>query len=279
MREALIYAFDFEWTNKNIMYGSYERTHSMFQNSPMMANGPPTPEEVALLEPFRGKVPDEVFGEPFVPPVTDASGRDRAMLRKANALLLEAGCALKDTKRVTPKGEPFTIEFLIDDTTFEPHHLSYIKNLQTLGIEAAIRLVDPVQYKRRQDEREFDITVERLSFSLTPGDELRTYLSSEAADINASYNIGGIKDPVIDALIRTIIAAKSRPALVTACKALDRVIRAGRHWVPHWYKPNHWIAYWDKFGHPPVKRPQYARGVPETWWYDGEKAKQIERAG
>jgi len=279
VREALIYAFDFEWTNKNIMYGSYERTHSMFQNSPMMANGPPTPEEVALLEPFRGKVPDEVFGEPFVPPVTDASGRDRAMLRKANALLLEAGCALKDTKRVTPKGEPFTIEFLIDDTTFEPHHLSYIKNLQTLGIEAAIRLVDPVQYKRRQDEREFDITVERLSFSLTPGDELRTYLSSEAADINASYNIGGIKDPVIDALIRTIIAAKSRPALVTACKALDRVIRAGRHWVPHWYKPNHWIAYWDKFGHPPVKRPQYARGVPETWWYDGEKAKQIERAG
>ena len=279
VREALIYAFDFEWTNKNIMYGSYERTHSMFQNSPMMANGPPSPEEVALLEPFRGKVPDEVFGEPFVPPVTDASGRDRAMLRKANALLLEAGCALKDTKRVTPKGEPFTIEFLIDDTTFEPHHLSYIKNLQTLGIEAAIRLVDPVQYKRRQDEREFDITVERLSFSLTPGDELRTYLSSEAADINASYNIGGIKDPVIDALIRTIIAAKSRPALVTACKALDRVIRAGRHWVPHWYKPNHWIAYWDKFGHPPVKRPQYARGVPETWWYDGEKAKQIERAG
>ena len=279
VREALIYAFDFEWTNKNIMYGSYERTHSMFQNSPMMANGPPTPEEVALLEPFRGKVPDEVFGEPFVPPVTDASGRDRAMLRKANALLLEAGCALKDTKRVTPKGEPFMIEFLIDDTTFEPHHLSYIKNLQTLGIEAAIRLVDPVQYKRRQDEREFDITVERLSFSLTPGDELRTYLSSEAADINASYNIGGIKDPVIDALIRTIIAAKSRPALVTACKALDRVIRAGRHWVPHWYKPNHWIAYWDKFGHPPVKRPQYARGVPETWWYDGEKAKQIERAG
>jgi len=279
VREALIYAFDFEWTNKNIMYGSYERTHSMFQNSPMMANGPPSPEEVVLLEPFRGKVPDEVFGEPFVPPVTDASGRDRAMLRKANALLLEAGCALKDTKRVTPKGEPFTIEFLIDDTTFEPHHLSYIKNLQTLGIEAAIRLVDPVQYKRRQDEREFDITVERLSFSLTPGDELRTYLSSEAADINASYNIGGIKDPVIDALIRTIIAAKSRPALVTACKALDRVIRAGRHWVPHWYKPNHWIAYWDKFGHPPVKRPQYARGVPETWWYDGEKAKQIERAG
>jgi microcin C transport system substrate-binding protein len=132
-----------------------------------------------------------------------------------------------------------------------------------------------VQYKRREDEREFDIIVERLSFSLTPGDELRTYLSSEAADIKGSYNVGGIKDPVIDALIDKIIAAKARPDLVTACKALDRVIRAGRHWVPHWYKPNNWIAYWDVFGHPPVTRPRYARGVPETWWYDAEKAKKL----
>jgi microcin C transport system substrate-binding protein len=279
VREALIYAFDFEWTNKNIMYGSYERTHSMFQNSPMMAKGPPTPEEVALLEPFRGQVPDEVFGEPFVPPVSDASGRDRAMLRKANGLLLEAGYGLKDTRRVTPKGERFTIEFLIDDTSFEPHHLSYVKNLETLGIEATVRLVDPVQYKRRQDERDFDMIVERLSFSLTPGDELRTYLSSEAADINASFNIGGVKDPAIDALIDRIIAARTRPDLVTGCKALDRVIRAGRHWVPHWYKPNHWIASWDVFGHPPVTRPRYARGVPETWWHDAEKAKKLERAG
>ena len=277
VREALIYAFDFEWTNKNVMYGSYQRTHSIFQNSPMMAKGPPTPEELALLEPFRGQVPDEVFGEPFVPPVSDASGRDRAMLRKANALLNEAGFGLKDTKRVTATGAPFTIEFLIDDTSFEPHHLAYRKNLEALGIEATVRLVDPVQYKARQDTRDFDIMVARLTFSLTPGDELRTFLSSEAADINASYNVGGIKDPVIDALIEKAMAAATRPALVTVCKALDRVVRAGRYWVPQWYRPWHWIAYWDVFGRPAIKGPRYDRGVPDTWWYDTEKAKKIER--
>ena len=279
VREALIYAFDFEWTNKNIMYGSYDRTHSMFQNSPLMAVGPPSPEEVALLEPFRGKVPDEVFGAPFVPPVSDGSGRDRRLLAKANALLLEAGYALKDTKRMTPKGEPFTIEFLIDDQTFEPHHLGYVKNLAALGIDATVRQVDPVQYKARQDERDFDVIVERLSFEQTPGDELRTYLSSEAASIKASYNIGGIADPTIDALIDKIIAAETRPDLTIACKALDRVIRAGRYWVPQWYKASHWIAYWDVFGRPLVKRPSYSRGVPDTWWYDRDKAAKIERAG
>jgi microcin C transport system substrate-binding protein len=276
VREALIYAFDFEWTNKNVMYGSYERTHSVFQNSPMMAKGPPGADELALLEPFRGRVPDEVFGAPFVPPVSDGSGRDRTLLRKAHTLLNEAGCTLKDTRRMTATGEPFTIEFLIDDTSFEPHHLGYIKNLETLGIEATTRLVDPVQYKARQDDRDFDIMVERLSFSLTPGDELRTYLSSEAADIKGSFNVGGIKDPVIDALIVKVMAATTRPSLVTACKALDRVVRAGRYWVPQWYKASHRIAYWDVFGHPAVKGPRYDRGVPETWWHDAAKAKKLE---
>src|SRR5207302_1699650 len=157
VREALGNAFDFEWTNKTIMYGAYVRTHSPFQNSDMMAIGPPSPEEIALLEPFRGKVPDEVFGEPFVPPVSDGSGRDRSLLRKANALLLEAGYGLKDTKRVTPRGDPFTIDFLIDDPSFEPHHLAYVKNLETLGITTSVRVVDPVQYKARQDDRDFDM--------------------------------------------------------------------------------------------------------------------------
>jgi len=278
VREALIDAFDFEWTNKNIMYGSYERTHSVFQNSPMMAIGPPSAEELALLEPFRGKVPDEVFGEPFVPPVTDATGQDRTLLRKAHALLLQAGFRLRDGKRVDPKGAPFTIEFLIDDSTFEPHHLAYVKNLATLGIDATVRLVDAVQYKARVDERDFDVTVERLTFPMTPGDELRTYLSSEAAAINGSYNIAGIADPSVDALIDKTIAAGTRPALVAACKALDRVIRAGRYWVPQWYRASHWVAYWDVFGRP-ATQPRYDRGVPDTWWHDRDKAGKLERAG
>ncbi len=142
LREALGLAFDFEWTNKNIMYGAYKRTVSVFQNSDMMAQGPPGPEELALLAPFRGQVPDEVFGEPFVPPVSDGSGQDRAMLRKAAVLLQSAGIVLKDGKRVTPKGERVTIEFLVDEPDLQPHHLPFIKNLATLGIDATLRMVD-----------------------------------------------------------------------------------------------------------------------------------------
>jgi microcin C transport system substrate-binding protein len=278
VREAFIYAFDFEWTNKTIMYGSYERTHSVFQNSNMMAMGKPDADELALLEPFRDQVAEEVFGEPFVPPVSDGSGQDRALLRKASALLQQAGLAVKDGKRVTPQGEPISVEFLIDEPSFQPHHMPFIKNLATLGIEANLRIVDPVQYRKRVDDFDFDLTVQRFSFSTTPGDSLRSYFSSQAAALKGSQNLAGISDPVIDALIERIIAADNRANLVTACKALDRVIRAGRYWVPHWYKPTHWLAYWDVFGRPATK-PRYARGIPETWWYDRAKAANIEQRG
>ena len=278
VREALIDAFDFEWTNKNIMYGSYDRTHSVFQNSPMMAQGKPDAAELALLEPFRGKVPDEVFGEPYLPPVTDASGQDRQWLRRGAQLLSDAGCTLKNGKRILPDGKPITIEFLIDEPTFQPHHLPYIKNLGVLGIDATLRIVDPVQYRSRVDGFDFDITVERFGFSSTPGDSLRTFFSSQAAATKGSQNRAGIADPAVDALIDTIIAAKTRADLTAACKALDRVIRAGRYWIPHWYKASHWIAYWDVFDRPPAK-PRYFRGIPETWWYDGDKSAKLEKKG
>ncbi|HVU40439.1 MAG TPA: extracellular solute-binding protein [Xanthobacteraceae bacterium] len=278
LREALNNAFDFEWTNKTIMYGCYERTISVFQNSDMMAKGKPSAAELKLLEPLRGRVADEVFGEPYVPPVTDGSGNDRAILRKAVDLLAAAGCAVKDGKRVLPSGEPITIEFLLNEPTFEPHHLALIKNLATLGIAANIRLVDPVQYRARLDDFDFDITVERLSFSATPGDSLRSYFSSQAAALNGSNNLAGIADPVVDGLIESVIAADSRPALVTACRALDRVIRAGRYWIPQWYKATHWIAYWDVFDRPPAQ-PRYFRGIPDTWWYDPAKAAKLEQKG
>jgi microcin C transport system substrate-binding protein len=278
VREALIDAFDFEWTNKNIMYGSYDRTHSVFQNSPMMAKGKPDAAELALLEPLRGKVPDEVFGEAYVPPVSDFSGQDRKLLRRAAQLLNDADCALKNGKRFLPGGQPITIEFLIDEPTFQPHHLPYIKNLGVLGIDATLRIVDPVQYRARADAFDFDITVERFSFSSTPGDSLRTFFSSQAAATKGSQNRAGIADPAVDALVDVIIAAKTREELTAACKALDRVIRAGRYWIPHWYKASHWIAYWDVFGRPDVK-PRYFRGIPETWWYDRDKAVRAEQKG
>jgi len=276
MREALIDAFDFEWTNKNIMYGSYERTQSVFENSPMKASGIPSEAEVTLLEPYRDKLPAEVFGEPYRPPVTDGSGQDRRWLRNAAKLLADAGCELKNGKRALPNGRPIVVEFLIDEPSFQPHHLPYIRNLGVLGIEASLRIVDPVQYRARVDDFDFDITVERMSFSATPGDSLRTYFSSQAARTKGSQNLAGISDPVIDALVDDIIAAKTRDKLVTACRALDRVFRAGRYWIPHWYKASHWIAYWDVFGRPETK-PRYFRGIPETWWAEPGKAANSEK--
>ena len=276
LREALIDAFDFEWTNKNIMYGSYDRTQSLFENSPMKAVGPPSPAERKLLERFRGKVAEEVFGQPYLPPVTDGSGHDRKWLRRGAHLLAEAGYPVKDGKRVTPDGAPIAIEFLIDEPTFKPHHLAYIGNLKRLGFEASLRIVDPSQYQLRLNNFDFDITVERFSFSATPGDSLRSYLSSRAAATKGSQNLAGVADPVIDALIDAAIAANTREDLTVACRCLDRVFRAGRYWIPHWYKASHWIAYWDVFGFPATK-PRYFRGIPETWWSDKAKAAKLER--
>ncbi len=279
VREALIQAFDFEWTNKTIMYGAYKRTVSPFQNSDMVAEGPPSPEELKLLEPFRGRVPDEVFGQPFVPPVSDGSGQDRTLLRKASQLLQDAGCVIKDGKRLLPNGEPFRVEFLSDEPSFQPHHAPYIKNLGTLGIEATLRIVDPVQYRARVEDFDFDITIERLPMSATPGDVMRPFFSSQAAATKGSYNLAGIADPVIDALIEKILAADTRADLTIACRAFDRVFRAGRYWVPQWFRATHPIAYWDVFDHPP-KPARYSQGVgaPDNWWYDANKAAKAEQA-
>jgi len=278
LREALGDAFDFEWTNKTIMYGAYLRTVSVFQNSEMMAQGQPSADEIALLEPFRARLPAAVFGEPYTPPVSDGSGQDRALLRRAAQLLLDAGCVIKDGKRLLPGGEPIAIEFLIDEPAFEPHHMPFIRNLGLLGIDASLRIVDPVQYRARRDDFDFDITIDRFNFSSTPGDSLRSFFSSPAAALKGSNNLAGMADPVIDALIDAVVAADSRSALVTACRALDRVIRAGRYWIPNWYKASHWIAYWDVFGRPPAQ-PRYFRGIPDAWWSDPAKAAKIPRAG
>src|SRR5581483_5525620 len=185
---------------------------------------------------------------------------------------------IKDRKRISPNGERITIEFLVDDPVLQPHHMPYIKNLATLGIDATLRVVDAVQIQQRLKDFDFDLTIQRFSFSATPGDSLRTFFSSQAAATKGSLNLAGISDPSIDAMIDRVIAADSRAALITACRALDRLIRAGRYWVPHWYKPSHWIAYWDTFSRPPIK-PKFARGAPETWWHDRDKASKIEKSG
>ncbi len=274
VRKALDHAFDFEWTNRNQFYGLYKRTNSFFENSEMKAEGPPSEAELALLEPYRDKLPKEVFEAPYTSPVSNGSGQDRKLLRTASRLLKEAGWTVKDGKRVNAKGEQFDIEFLIFSPTFERIIAPYVKNLKILGIDARIRLVDPSQYQERVKSFDFDITTQRYVMNATPGIELRNYWGTQAAGTSGSQNLAGIKDPVIDALIEKVVAAQSREELVTATRAIDRVLRARYYWVPHWYKAAHNIAHWDKFSRPEIK-PKYGRGVIETWWYDEAKAAKL----
>ena len=268
VREALGLAFDFEWTNRNMFFNLYDRTQSYFENSPMKAEGEPSDAERALIEQLDVEVDPDALGPVPLPPVSDGSGRDRASLQRASKLLDEAGWRIKDKKRVNDKGEPLTVEFLTFEPTFERIVAPYVKNLSLLGIDARIRRVDPAQYQQRLKDFEYDITTQRYVMRNTPGVELRSYFGSQSADLNGSLNLAGIKDPAVDALIEKIIGAETREDMQTAARALDRVLRAGHYWVPHWYKASHTIAYWDKFGQPETK-PKFDRGILDTWWYEG----------
>jgi microcin C transport system substrate-binding protein len=274
VREAIGLAFDFEWTNKNIKYSSTKRVTSYFQNSDMEAKGPPGPEELALLEPFRGKIPDAVFGEPYLPPVSDGSGSDRQLLRRANDLLLAAGCMREGSALNLPNGKRFTMEFLDFSDFLQPVTAPFAQNLQKLGIDARLRIVDSAQYKARTESFDFDVAGARFGGSPTPGAELRIFFSSVSAAQPGSRNLGGLADPVVDALIEKIAKAQSRVELNTACRVLDRVLRAGHYWVPMYYRDEIWIAYWDAFARP-ERQPRLGTGAPDTWWWDEQKAKKI----
>lgn len=275
VREALGLAFDFEWTNRNMFYGLYDRTASFFENSPMEAEGEPSDEERALIESLDIEVPEAALGQVAMPSVSDGSGQDRNLLRQAGTLLDEAGWRVKDGKRVNDAGEQFTVEFLTFEPTFERIVAPYAKNLELLGIDARIRRVDPAQYQRRLKDFDFDITTQRYVMRNTPGVELRSYFGSTAADLDGSLNLAGVKDPGVDALIEKVVAAKSREDMTVAARALDRLLRAGHYWVPHWYKGSHTIAYWDKFSQPETK-PKYTRGLLDTWWFDEAKAAAVQ---
>ncbi len=300
VRKALDFAFDYEWTNKNLFYGLYTRTQSYFENSEMKAKGSPSPAELALLEPFRSKLPAAVFGEPYQSPQTDGTGNDRRHLREAQKLLSEAGWNLHTVPVADPdcgvwcsamtliglrsvktdavlrngSGETFDIEFLAYEPTFDRVVAPYIRNLRAIGISANVRQVDSAQYELRVKTFDYDIVSSRFSMSLTPGIELRNYWASETANSEGSRNLPGIKDPVVDQLIDVLLGAKSRQELVTATRAIDRVLRAGHYWVPHWFKASHNIVYWDKFNRPPVPA-KYGSGVIDTWWYDTAKAAKL----
>lgn len=268
VRLALSYAFDFEWTNKNIFYGLYDRMASYFENSELAARGLPTAAELALLEPYRDELPEAVFAEAFEPPRAD--GGIRGNLRRARRLLNEAGWVVRDGALVqSESGEPFSIEFLYFMRTFERVIGPYVRNLERLGIETTMRLVDVPQYQRRLEEFDFDLTTQRYVQFLSPSSELRDYFGSAYADQIGSRNLAGIGDPVVDALIETVLAAPDRERMTTAVRALDRVLLWGYYMVPQWYKGEHHLIYWNKFGRP-ASQPKYAIGL-DTWWVDRRK--------
>lgn len=274
VRKALDYAFDFEWTNKTLFYGLYTRTASYFENSDLKAEGLPSPEELALLEPYRNRLPAEVFGEAYQPPVTDGSGRSRQNVRIASKLLDEAGWVLKDGVRRNAKGETLDIEFLVEDPVTERILGPYSGKLNDLGLRTSLRRIDPAQEQERLKTYDFDMLTQRYSLSPTPGPEVRAFWSSEAAKQDGSFNLAGIADPVVDALIEKILNAKNREELRTACRAIDRVLRVGHYWVPEWFKAVHHVAMWDKFSFPQTT-PKYDDGILDTWWYDEEKAQKL----
>jgi microcin C transport system substrate-binding protein len=275
VREALAYAFDFEWTNRTIMYGQYARTESYFSNTELGAQGLPSEAELALLEPFRDQLPEEVFTQVYHAPVTEGESGIRQNLRTALRLLGEAGWQVEGSKLVNAQGQPFRFEILLNGPSFERHTLPFVKNLERLGIEATVRTVDPAQYQNRMNEFDFDMTVEGFGQSLSPGNEQRDYWGSEAADTPGSRNTIGIKDPVVDHLIDKIIQAPTREDLITATRALDRVLLWGHYVIPHWHNRTFRVAYWDKFDRPDTSPPY---GLPLfSWWVDPVKVAAVEQ--
>lgn len=275
VRQALGYAFDFEWSNKTLFFGAYTRTKSYFSNSELASAGLPSGDELKVLEPFRSQLPEDVFTKEYAPPKTDGSGNIRDQLREALALLSAAGWTVKGQKLVNGKGEPMQFEILGADPAFERISLPFTKNLERLGIQARVRTVDSAQYQNRIDNFDFDMTVTSWGQSLSPGNEQRDFWHSSTADIHGSRNYVGIKDPVVDKLIDLVISAPDRSALVARTKALDRVLLWGHHVIPHYHIQAYRVAYWDKFGRPATS-PKYSLGF-DTWWVDPKKAAELDK--
>jgi len=275
VREALGYAFDFEWSNKNLFYGSYTRTRSYFDNSDLAATGIPQGEELKILDKYRGQIPDAVFTTEYNPPHYDGSGDIRDGLRKALALLQEAGWSFKGERLVNDKtGDKFTFEILNQDPQMERIILPFIKNLDRLGITANLRTVDTAQYEHRMDIFDFDMTVVVFPQSLSPGNEQRDFFGSAAAESQGSRNVMGIKSPVVDALSEELITAPDRATLIAYTHALDRVMQYGYYMIPQFHLGAYWVAYWDKFRRPAVA-PKYGVGLT-TWWIDPTAANSVD---
>lgn len=273
LRRAMAYAFDFEWSNKHLFYGQYARTKSFFSNSELAARELPSKEELALLEPWRGRIPDEVFAKIYEPPSTDGSGNLRSNLRTALRLLKNAGYRIEDRKLISPVTKaPVAFEILLVSPAFERIVSPFARNLERLGIEAAVRTVDQSQYVNRVRSFDFDMIVGGAGQSESPGNEQRDYWSSAAADRQGSRNAGGIKNPAIDALVEKIVDARNRKEVVVASRALDRVLSWNHYVIPHWHIRVDRLVRWDRFGVP--RHPKYGPDIM-SWWVDAAKDRAL----
>ncbi|WP_372596806.1 extracellular solute-binding protein [Amphritea sp.] len=269
VREALAYAFDFEWTNQNIFYNAYTRTNSFFSNSEMAATELPTKKELKILEPIRNQVPPEVFTTVYKAPSTNGEGNIRGQLRKALRLLKSAGWELKNGLLLGPDGKQMTFEILLIQPAFERVVAPFARNLERMGVKPTIRIIDASQYINRVRSFDFDIIVSGFGQSTSPGNEQREFWHSSTADLQGSRNLIGIKNPAVDYLVDQIIQAPDREQLVLSTRALDRVLLWNHYVIPQYHINSYRIAYWDKLGFPGI-RPKYSLGF-DTWWVKPEK--------
>jgi microcin C transport system substrate-binding protein len=276
VRRALNEVFDFEWMNRNLFYGSYARTASFFSNSELASSGLPMGDELAVLDRVRGRVPEQVFIEEFRLPVTDGSGNNREGARRALDLLRQAGWTVRDRRLVNAQGQPFEFEILLNGPSFERVALPYVQWLERLGMKPRVRTVDPAQYQVRMDSFDYDMTVDVIPQSLSPGNEQRDLFTCAKSKQNGSQNIAGFCDPVIDEMVEWIVNAPDRQALVARSRALDRVLLWSHFVVPHWHIQTFRIAWWDKFGRP-ERNPRYALAL-DSWWVDPARERALEQA-
>ncbi len=275
VRLAINYAWDFEWTNKTLMYNAYKRTNSYFSNSELSSSGTlPEGEELKILQKFKRQVPKQVFDEVYKAPQTDGSGNNRKNLRLALKLLREAGWAVKDGKLVNRNGIPLKFELLIAYPSIERLALPLKQSLKRLGIEMSIRTVDVAQYQQRVDTFDFDMIVSSFGQSLSPGNEQRDFWHSTNADRPGSRNLIGIKEPAIDKLVELVIESPDRESLISRTRALDRVLLWNHYVIPHFHLQASRLVFWNIFGRP-KNVAKYSSGFPNTWWLDIAKEKEV----
>ncbi len=275
-RQALSFAYDFEWLNKAMFYGEYQRLNSFFSNSELASRGRPSAQELQILKPHLQKlhpVQRQAVLQDWQYPQSDASGFNRQNLLKARQLLLKAGYRYQQGQLVNASGQAVKIEFLLHQVEQQRHLMPYLRHLKRLGIQANIRMVETAQYYERLRNYQFDMIVDSMPQSLTPGQEQKQFWSSQAAKQVGNYNYAGIQNPAIDAVIKQVIQAQNREQVIDSTRALDRLLRAGYYHIPTYGTGEYWYAYWNMYQQPKLK-PKLSAGI-DYWWVDAAKAQRV----